>query len=179
MKQKRSVISWAAAGLAAATALTMSTVVHANNNGVYWSVGVSSPGVHVGVQNTPPSRVYHVPQVVYTQPQVIYQPQVVYQQPQVVYVRPAPVYVQPQPIYYVPAAPVYHVPPRVGHGGWHHPRHGWQQHGQGAHSGHGGQPGQGVHPGWQSTPQVHGAAGNLHGRIAGVLHGSDQGRNYR
>ena len=65
-----------AAMAAGFVALLVST--SASANGVYWSVGVSSPGVQVGVQNAPPV-VYQTPVVVYQQPQVVYQqPQVVY-----------------------------------------------------------------------------------------------------
>jgi hypothetical protein len=91
---------------------------------VYWSIGVSSPGVQLGVSNAQAYYpVYDTPQVVYQQPQVIYQqPRVVYQQPQVVYVQPRPVFVQPRPLYYTQPAPVYYAPPtyRHPHHGWHH-----------------------------------------------------------
>ena len=132
MKTKRSIGSVAAltAGL---VALLVSA--SASANGVYWSVGVSSPGAHVGVQNVPPV-VYHPPVVVYQQPQVVYQqPQVVYHQPQVVYVQPRPVYVQPQPIYFTRPAPVYYGAPQVHYNGWQQPRHpGWHRgHGHGNH----------------------------------------------
>lgn len=70
----------AIAGALALAALGTASVAHAGN--VFWSVGIASPGVHVGVANAP---VYH---------------------PAPVYVQPAPVYVQPAPIYYRPA-PVY------------------------------------------------------------------------
>ena len=89
---------------------------------VYWSVGVSIPGVQVGV--SAPQRVYvpvqvpvyvpaqpyyGQPQPIYTQPQVIYSPpQVIYTQPQVIYTQPRPVYVQPQPV--------------VIYNGWQHPK---------------------------------------------------------
>ena len=91
---------------------------------VYWSVGVGSPGVSVGVGNVPPA--YYGPAPVYVQPAPVYVA------PRPVYVRPRPVYVQP-PAYYAPPrvvyrpAPVYYGPP----GHWHkkprkHRRHrGW------------------------------------------------------
>ena len=42
-------------------------------NDVYWSIGVSQPGVSVGVSNAPPPRVvYREPVVVYQEPRVIY-----------------------------------------------------------------------------------------------------------
>lgn len=80
---------------------------------VYWSVGVSSPGVGAVFSNAPP-----------------------------VYVAPAPVYyAPPPPVYYVEPAPVYYAPPRVvyrpapvyyvgGHG--HHHKHKWRH----RHGGH-------------------------------------------
>lgn len=71
----------AIAGALALASLGTASVAHAGN--VFWSVGIASPGVHVGVANAP-----------------------VYQKPVPVYVQPAPVYVQPAPIYYRPA-PVY------------------------------------------------------------------------
>jgi len=58
---------------------------------VYWSVGVNSPGVSVGVSNAPPVY-YQPPAVVYHRPPpVVYQtaPTVIYQPPVVVH-RPYP-----------------------------------------------------------------------------------------
>ena len=74
---------------------------------VYWSIGVNSPGVSVGVSNAPP--------VVYGYP--VYDPR-----PVVVY--PRPVVVAPQPVYYGP--PAYRWEERR-HRKWHkrHHRHGW------------------------------------------------------
>lgn len=80
-----------AAVLAVAT-LGLAGAAHADN--LTWSLGLSSPGVVVGVSNAQP--VYVQPQRVYVQPQPVYvQPQVVYQQPQVVYVQPAPRVIYP------------------------------------------------------------------------------------
>ena len=117
MKIHRSVRAMAALAAVGATALGASGAAQARD--VFWSVGVASPGVQVGVSNAPPvvyQRPVFVPQpVYYGQPQVVYtQPQVVYTQPQVVY--------QPQP-YYVQsawAAPVYY----PGWGARQHWRHG-------------------------------------------------------
>ncbi|PKO41189.1 MAG: hypothetical protein CVU30_14415 [Betaproteobacteria bacterium HGW-Betaproteobacteria-3] len=78
----------AIAGAIALASLGTASVAHAGN--VFWSVGIASPGVQVGVANAP---VYH-------------QPAPVYVQPAPVYVQPAPVYYQPAPVYYRPA-PVY------------------------------------------------------------------------
>nr|WP_247597014.1 hypothetical protein [Hydrogenophaga sp. PAMC20947] len=60
---------------------------------VYWSVGVDSPGVSVGVSNAPPPRVVVHPRPVYIE-----------QAPVVVYPghrRPRPVYVEQAPVVYV------------------------------------------------------------------------------
>ena len=142
MKSQGLMPSLAAATLAFAALAASGT---ASANDVYWSIGVSSPGIQVGVQNAPPvvyrpvvvysqpQVVYQQPQLIYQQPQVVYQqPQVVYQQPQVVYVRPQPVYVQPPPIYYTRPAPVYYPAPQVIYYNNHQPgHHGWQRgHGQ-------------------------------------------------
>lgn len=70
---------------------------------VYWSIGVNSPGVSVGVSNAPAVAVY--PQPVYVEQRPVYvQPRPVYVQPRPVvihqpypYVRPV---VVPQPVYY-------------------------------------------------------------------------------
>ena len=107
-------VALAGAASLALLALGASTAAFAGD--VYWSVGVSSPGVQLGVFS--PQPVYAQPQVIYTQPQVIYtQPQVIYTQPRPVYVQQAPVYVQPRPVYVQP-------PPVVVYNGWHQRRHG-------------------------------------------------------
>ena len=67
---------------------------------VYWSVGVSSPGVGAVFSNVPQAPVYVAPAPVYYVPP-----------PRVVY-RPVPVVVRPAPVYYV-----------GGHG--HHHKHKW------------------------------------------------------
>ena len=121
MKSKGLIPSLVAATLAFAALAASGT---ASANDVYWSIGVSSPGVQV---------IYQQPQLIYQQPQAVYQqPQVFYQQPHVVYVRPQPVFVQPQPIYYTRPAPVYYPAPQVIYYNNHHPgHHGWQRgHGQ-------------------------------------------------
>jgi hypothetical protein len=86
---------------------TAASQAQARDN-VYWSVGVNSPGVAVGVSNAPP--------VVYGYP--VYDPR-----PVVVY--PRPVVVAPQPVYYGP--PAYRWEERR-HRKWHkrhHRHHGW------------------------------------------------------
>lgn len=119
MKSSRSVYSLAAAATLAMAALGAGTAAQAGD--VFWSVGVASPGVQVGVSNAPPVVVhqrpvivYPQPQVVYAPPPVVYYPQPVYQQPQVVYQQPQVVYQQP---YYTQA-------------GWIYPgyRYGWDKH---------------------------------------------------
>jgi hypothetical protein len=97
----------------AVVALTASGAAQAQNNNVYWSVGMSAPGMQVGVANAPPVVMY--PQVAYPQayPQV--------------YSAPRPVgyygnngyYTQPAPVYYAP--PVWQ--PRFGYG--HHVGYGY------------------------------------------------------
>lgn len=79
---------WLVAGLLGAGALGMAGAAQARSD-VYWSVGVGSPGVSIGVANTPP----------------------VYYAPPPVYVQPAPVVVRPRPVYVAP--PAYYAPPRV------------------------------------------------------------------
>jgi hypothetical protein len=113
----------------AAVALTASGAAQAQNSNVYWSAGMSAPGMQMGVASAPP--------VMYPQayPQVIYPP---------VYAAPRPVsyygnngyYAQPAPVYYAP--PVWQ--PRYDYG-----RHigyrsfGGFEHGHGGHGGgHGG-----------------------------------------
>ncbi|WP_310564495.1 hypothetical protein [Hydrogenophaga sp.] len=65
---------------------------------VYWSIGVSSPGVVVGVSNAPPPR----PVVVYPQPVVVHQaaPVVIHQAYPYPYPYVRPVVVQPRPVVY-------------------------------------------------------------------------------
>jgi hypothetical protein len=63
---------------------------------VYWSVGVNSPGVALGVSNAPPVVVAAAP---------------MYYAPAPVYVAPAPRYYGPRPIYVTPGAH-YYGPPR-------------------------------------------------------------------
>ena len=65
---------------------------------VFWSVGIASPGVQLGVSNTP-QMLYQRPVVVVPQPVYYGQPQPVYYgQPQLVYAQPRVVYA-PRPNY--------------------------------------------------------------------------------
>lgn len=118
MKTNRSFNALAGAASVALLTLAASSAAHADN--VYWSVGLSSPGVQVALTS---------PQPVYVQHPVYVQQQPVYVQPQVVYQQPHPVHVQPRAVYHVQAAPVY-VAPRVVYTGWHHARHGWRHEGR-------------------------------------------------
>lgn len=110
---------------------------------VYWSLGIGSPGVQVGVSNAPP--------VVYQQPVQHYYPRAVVVQPQPVYVQPAPVqyaypvyssqYPQVYPQVYsrqvAPVAPVVYGGWLHGHHGWHHGRGYGHGYWQGSDNGHG------------------------------------------
>jgi hypothetical protein len=81
-----------------ATALGAAAPAHADK--VYWSIGISSPGVTTTVSNARP--IYHVPPPAVVYPPVVYQaPTVVYPAPAVVY-RPAPVVVHPAPVVVYP-----------------------------------------------------------------------------
>lgn len=83
----------ASAGVAVVT-MAASGAAHAQNN-VYWSLGMSAPGMQVGMANAPPIAMY---------PQQAMYPQVMY----------PPVYAAPRPYgYYAPPAPVYYAPPPV------------------------------------------------------------------
>jgi hypothetical protein len=116
MKLNRSVSSLVAAASVAIAALGMAGTAQADN--VFWSVGVSSPGVQVGVGN---GRPVLVQQPMY---EPVYQP--VYQ----------PVYRAPRRVVYVQPEPVYVAPPQyvqVGRG-YPGPERGWR-HGHGRHDG--------------------------------------------
>lgn len=98
-------------------------------NDVYWSVGITQPGVAVGVSNTPPV-VVHQSYPSYT-PYPVYQPRPVYQRPIVIQHTPVVVH-QPYPYRYVQpvvVAPQPYYQPGRGH--W-KDRHG-RGHGHGHH----------------------------------------------
>lgn len=119
-------LSMAFAGAAGvALALLLGSSPAQARGDVNWSVGVSVPGVVVGVGNgyqgyAPPPRYYAAPQGYYAPPPV-------YHQPPPVYVAPPPVYYvpPPRPIYYGPPAPAYR--PYYGQG-WRGERHGHRHH---------------------------------------------------
>lgn len=122
MNIKLSTRAFAASAALALAGLGMTGAAQARDD-VYWSIGLSSPGVQLGVANAPPVIVH---QPVYSQPYPIYsEPRTVYRQPPVVYVAP-------RPIVYVRPAPVYLPPPRYVRAGWDHPGRGWR-HGHGRH----------------------------------------------
>ncbi|VTV17822.1 MULTISPECIES: hypothetical protein [unclassified Variovorax] len=90
---------WAAAGVVAAGALFAGASANAQVN---WSVGISAPGVAIGVAE--PGPVYYEPAPVYSRPAPIY-----YQPAPPVYDRPPPpAYYRPAPVYYGPPAPAYY-----------------------------------------------------------------------
>ncbi|WP_395055614.1 hypothetical protein [Polaromonas sp.] len=122
VSSSRTLLMAGAAAMLSVAAMGFSSGAHARD--VSFSVGVSTPGVVVGVSNAYP--VYTSPTYGYHQPAYGYHPQPVYVQPQPVY-RPHPVYVQ---------APVYLAPPPVYYRGGHHYRH--HGHGHHGHRGHGG-----------------------------------------
>ena len=129
-----------AASVLAVAAMGFAGAAEARDN-LSFSIGISSPGVQVGVNNAYP--VYAQPYPVYVQPRPVYvQPRPVYVQPRPVYVQPQYGYVQPAPVYYGPQ-PVYVQPAPVYRGdGYRHGRrhHGFQGHHQGYQSRHGHNP---------------------------------------
>ncbi|MEJ8852465.1 hypothetical protein WKW82_38000 [Variovorax rhizosphaerae] len=122
MHASRSVlVKLTAVGVVAVAALTGAASASAATN---WSVGISLPGVEVGLAD--PAPVYYQPAPVYAHPAPVYQPAPAYQ-PAPVYYRPAPpVVYAPAPVDYVPR---YRDDERRGHrAGWGGDRH-WERHG--------------------------------------------------
>ncbi|RCX11961.1 hypothetical protein [Extensimonas vulgaris] len=113
MKKARFSSRSAVAALGLGAALLLGAGAAQARDSVYWSVGVASPGVAVGVSNAYPAVVAPVAPVVA--------------------VAPAPVYYAPPPVVYAPR-PVYYAPPvMVAPRGWyrgghHHHEHGWEGH---------------------------------------------------
>lgn len=94
---------WATAGAVATGALFAAGTASAQ---VGWSVGISAPGVAVGVGNPG----YYAPAPVYVAP-------------------PPPVYYRPAPVYYGPPPPVYYGPrPYYGPRGYYRPGPGYYRH---------------------------------------------------
>jgi hypothetical protein len=119
----RTLLMAGAAAVLSVAALGFSSAAHARSD-INFSVGVSTPGVVIGVSNAYP---------VYTSPVYGYHQQPVYVQPAPVYVQPRPVY-RPRPVYV--QAPVYVAPPPVYYRGGRHHHHHHRHHGHG-HRGHG------------------------------------------
>lgn len=107
--------------LAAAGALALVAVgTSAQARDVFWSVGITSPGVAVGVGN---AAVY-APAPVYVAPAPVYvAPRPVYVAPQPVYVAPPAYYVRPAPVYYTYYGDGYTHDHRHGKGRGHRPHH--------------------------------------------------------
>lgn len=105
-------------------ALTGAASVAQARDNVYWSIGVNSPGVSVGVTNTRPVAVYPAPVVVHAPPPVVYAPPpVYYSPPPVVYSPPPsrsvrPVAVYPAPVTVYPAPVVVYGHPHKRHRHW-------------------------------------------------------------
>lgn len=107
MKTKRS-RSFLAAAAVTLAGFGLAGAARADN--VYWSVGVSSPGVQLGVANAPP---------------MVVMPQPVYVQAPPVYMQASPVYLASRPVVYVqPTAPVLMAPTRYIQAGWQRPGYG-------------------------------------------------------
>ncbi|MGO4391484.1 hypothetical protein AB4Z46_09045 [Variovorax sp. M-6] len=116
--ERSSFFKWAAAGVVAAGALFAAASANAQVN---WSVGVSAPGVSIGVAE--PGPVYYEPAPVYSRPAPIY-----YQPAPPAYYSPPPVYYRPAPVYYGPPAQGYYEPgERWRHR--HHHRRDWDDRG--------------------------------------------------
>lgn len=92
-------LSLAALATGAWAVSTVATQAHARDNNLSWSIGVSSPGVAVGVSNYPP--VYGSPYPVYEERYPVYEERRPYYQRPIV-VQPRPVVVYPQPVYVQP-----------------------------------------------------------------------------
>lgn len=109
MNIDRSVVfKWIAASAVAAGALFAAASANA---GTSWSVGISAPGVAIGVAE--PGPVYYEPAPVYSRPAPVYYepaPPVYYRPPPPVYYRPPPPAYRPAPVYYGPPAAVYYGP---------------------------------------------------------------------
>jgi hypothetical protein len=111
-----------AALVAGAWALSAMASAAQARDDVYWSIGVHSPGITVGVSNVAPVRYYHPAPVVVTPP-VVYAPPPVVVYPGVRYVRAHPPVVRALPPGHRPkhwrGAP----PPHHRHDDKHHHHH--------------------------------------------------------
>jgi hypothetical protein len=122
MKIIRSASSLVAAFILALAGLGLTAAAHAND--VYWSIGLSSPGIQVGVGGG--ARPYVI------NPPVYVQPYPVYGQAYPVHGQPYPVVVAPRPFVNVYPAPIYVPQPQYIYNDWQRPGHGWR-HGHGRH----------------------------------------------
>jgi hypothetical protein len=80
----------------AATVLLIGVVAYsasARADNVYWSIGLGSPGVTIGMTNARPLPIYVQPQPYYGQPSAVYM------HPGAIYSQQVPIYVQPRPSY--------------------------------------------------------------------------------
>ena len=103
MNAKFSISSLAGVAVVAALTLGASGAAQAHGDDIFWSIGMSSPGMQIGVSNAP----------------VIVQPAVIYAPPAVV--------VAPRPVVYGAPMPVYYGYPQVRrHRGWGHERREWE-----------------------------------------------------
>jgi hypothetical protein len=97
MNTKFSASTLASAACVAALTLGASGAAQAQED-IYWSIGMSSPGVQIGMSNAP---------TVYVQPPVYVQAPV--------YVQQRPVYVAPRQVVYMPPQPVVYGYPGYGY----------------------------------------------------------------
>ncbi|MFZ4480292.1 MAG: hypothetical protein ACOYNZ_10430 [Rhodoferax sp.] len=121
MKLNGSTRSLVRAGAAALVLLGAGVAAQAQD--VFWSVGLYSPGVQLGVASAPPMMVV----------QPAYQP---------LYRQARPVHAAPQPMVYLRPLPVFAPPPQYIRADWRYPGHrpGWQyrqERHENRHSGHG------------------------------------------
>jgi hypothetical protein len=80
----------------AAAALLIGVAAYSTSaqaNSVYWSIGLGSPGVTIGMTNTRPLPVHVQPQPYYGQRGPVFV------HPGAVYSQQVPIYVQPRPVY--------------------------------------------------------------------------------
>ena len=110
----KSTFKWLVVASLGTAALLTANAAQAQNQGVYWSLGLSSPGVHVGIGNAQPVFVQPIQRVVVLPQQPVYlQPQASY------YPGYSPVYGRPVGAYPAVVAYPVVVQPVYG-GGWHH-----------------------------------------------------------
>lgn len=114
MTSTRSFLSMAAAAGVALALFVGAAPAQARD--VNWSIGVSSPGVVVGVNSGYP--IYGAPPPVYMAPRPVYVA------PRPIYYAPSPVYYSPPPVYYAPPPAYYYRDRDRGHRHGRDDRHG-------------------------------------------------------